>query len=314
MSALDINMNDQEPFITAARILLGEANAYFMIKKDTYQKAKAIKTVARYNNYSLEQQEDMINNEDKYIKANKYMDIYDNANQLIDVCEGITSHPCGCMLFDGDIEKTFGLVRFKDGSIGVPVSGSSLDMFKYLKLDFLVATTWTIIAGACEDAGITIPSTKELQKIVYKPDSKAFKIAQDGITATICQLNTYNGKSKAMEFKPESIAEISDLSAAIRPGFQSMIDTFLKRINFKYGVKVLDDYLISSTGCKQSFMLYQEQAMEIMQMAGISLAESYIVLKAISKKKKNVIDSYKDTFVDGFTKYLLELDKVDKDE
>lgn len=42
-----------------------------------------------------------------------------------------------------------------------------------------------------------------------------------------------------------------------------------------------------------------------MQLAGIPMKECYEVIKAISKKNADVINKYKDKFIEGFSKRLM---------
>ena len=47
-------------------------------------------------------------------------------------------------------------------------------------------------------------------------------------------------------------------------------------------------------------MVYQEQVMRILnRLGGIELAESYKCIKAISKKKLEIIAKYREQFIDG---------------
>jgi len=101
---------------------------------------------------------------------------------------------------------------------------------------------------------------------------------------------------------------------AIRPGFASNLDNFLNRNEFKYGIKILDDLLSRTTGCKKPYVLYQESAMLVLELAGISKSDGYVVIKAISKKKISVIDTFKEKFLSGFARYLINNSDVEERE
>ncbi|MGL5716845.1 MAG: hypothetical protein ACRCX2_27765, partial [Paraclostridium sp.] len=337
---LDINIVSDVPFEKAAKVILGNENAYFMYAEDTFQTRAAIKVVAKSYGKPTEIQDRLCETYETYLEKEKAKkkkakkdgvfykvrkiwevediddetrDIYSYAEELFGAIAGVKRHPCGLLLYDKDIEKTFGLVRMKDGSVCASTTGNAIDTFKFLKLDLLTVSTWDLIKGAYDNAGLIVPSYSEMSKEFYSPGihEEICRIIKTGKLATVCQLNTQNGKSKAMEYCPTTIGEISDLSAAMRPGFATMISIFLARVQFAYGIPVLDALLSKTTGCRQPFVLYQEAAMLVLQKAGISLAESYNVIKAISKKKEKKIMSYKDEFIDGFIEYLMSLEETE---
>lgn len=107
---------------------------------------------------------------------------------------------------------------------------------------------------------------------------------------------------KVKEYKPYSLEEISMFTAAIRPSFQSMIDYFLKRKHFDYGIKAFDE-VMQGNFQTSSFILFQESIMKAMEFAGIPSGETYTVIKAISKKKLDVIAKNKDIFIKGFMQH-----------
>ena len=69
--------------------------------------------------------------------------------------------------------------------------------------------------------------------------------------------------------------------AAIRPGFASLLETFIERKEYSTGVKQLDELLKDSF----HFMLYQESIMTYLVWLGIEEKETYDIIKKISKKK-----------------------------
>ena len=107
---------------------------------------------------------------------------------------------------------------------------------------------------------------------------------------------------KLMRYRPQSLQDMSAFVAAIRPGFKSMVNKFLSREKFSYGVKAFDDQLHNdSTG--SSWLLYQEDVMKCLASAGFSLEETYPIIKAISKKKVKVIEAAHERFIPGFIEY-----------
>jgi len=97
--------------------------------------------------------------------------------------------------------------------------------------------------------------------------------------------------------------------AGIRPGFKSMLQTFISRTKFEYGIPSLDR-LLKTDAIPDSFLLYDEQILQILKAAGIPGPEAYATTKAIKKKKIDKVLAAKDKFKTGFTKYLQETENA----
>ncbi len=74
---------------------------------------------------------------------------------------------------------------------------------------------------------------------------------------------------------------MSAFVAAIRPGFASLVNTFLNRKKYTTGVKEIDEILAPS----YHFMLYQESIMAFLVWCGMKEDHTYDIIKKISKKK-----------------------------
>ncbi len=115
--------------------------------------------------------------------------------------------------------------------------------------------------------------------------------------------------------KPDRFADIIATNALYRPGPLNggMVDEY---VNVKNGRKqasylhpVLKDVLEETYGV----MVYQEQVMRILnRLGGIELSQAYATIKAISKKKTDVIAQSRDQFVEGAVAQGLDKDKAAK--
>ena len=63
------------------------------------------------------------------------------------------------------------------------------------------------------------------------------------MTATLNQVDTDLSTTFVKRYCPINVAEISGFVAAIRPGFASLVNTFLERKEYSTGVKEIDDIL-----------------------------------------------------------------------
>ena len=104
------------------------------------------------------------------------------------------------------------------------------------------------------------------------------------------------------KMKPDSFLDIIATSALYRPGplEGGMVLTY---VDVKHGRKpipkvhpIVDEILEETYGV----MVYQEQVMRILnRVGGIELPAAYRCIKAISKKKESVINSFKEEYVNG---------------
>ena len=233
---VDLNLSDRAPFLEACKSLLGKENAYFMVKEDCMQLRASIKLAGKEYFLSVEEQDRLIEIVEKFdsdfkdenksnphnkkniwddeftILNDKEKDVIRLAYQFIGIVTGISAHSCGALVYKGDIEAEFGLLRTKAGDVCCSCTGGIIDTFNFIKLDLLKVSNWAIIGGAYKSAKLTIPTTRELAKKVYS-ESVIWKLIDDGITSSVCQMDTKNSQTKIMKFKPRSIGEISDFNA-----------------------------------------------------------------------------------------------------
>ena len=88
------------------------------------------------------------------------------------------------------------------------------------------------------------------------------------------------------QLEPDNIEDIIAMNALYRPGPMEMIPRYIARKHGEepvtYDHPALESILADTFGV----LVYQEQVMQVAQaLAGLSLGEAYIMIKAIGKKK-----------------------------
>ena len=116
---------------------------------------------------------------------------------------------------------------------------------------------------------------------------------------------------RVAKYAPKNISELSAFIAAIRPGFKSYYSRFESREPFEYGIKTLDE-LIQTEQFPYSYMLYQENAMQVLAYSGIRISETYEIIKNIAKKRAEKVYKYKDRFIDGMKNRLMKKESLDE--
>jgi DNA polymerase-3 subunit alpha len=170
-----------------------------------------------------------------------------------------------------------------------------------MKMDFLGLRYLTVVAKTLD---IIERSTGS------RPDPFAFPLDDAATFATLCrgetkgifQLESGGIRDLLQRMKPDQFLDIVAVNALYRPGplEGGMVDEY---VAVKHGRKqaeflhpVMEDVLAETHGV----MVYQEQVMRILErLGGIELSSAYTCIKAISKKKLEIIAAFRERFVEG---------------
>lgn len=170
-----------------------------------------------------------------------------------------------------------------------------------LKMDFLGLGTLTLL-----DKAVRLIEKTRGQKIdVYKlplDDPETYQLLQRGDAKGIFQFESDGIRELLKRLRPDSIRDIIAGTALYRPGplGGGMVDAY---INCKHGREkpvyphpVLEEILNETYGV----MVYQESVMRILnRLGGIELSSAYACIKAISKKKEEIINARRMDFIHG---------------
>lgn len=304
MPDIDLNVATQEPFVKAARKLLGEHGCYPLMAIEKLKEKAAWQLYAGANEVKPEDANQISKYLDEYNKALKYADedekddihvedfipkeyteLFKQSNEYQGITINLKVHACGHFIFDGDIRREVGLISAVSGSTGkrtvcAAIEGGYLDEFGYVKEDFLIVDSVYLTYKFFHSIGMEVPTFDELRHMI-DGDKKTWDIYANGITCCVNQCEKEATTNRVKKYKPQNLAELSSFIAAIRPGFASLLSTFLNREPYTTGEKKIDD-LLSDTA---HFMIYQESIMKVLSFLELKMAETYGVIKNISKKK-----------------------------
>jgi DNA polymerase III alpha subunit len=138
-------------------------------------------------------------------------------------------------------------------------------------------------------------------------DAKTWQLFADGRTKGVFQLESNLGKNWSKKVAPNNIEELSALIAIIRPGTlkafvdgksmtQHYVDRKHGREDVTYLHPILEDILKPTYGV----LVYQEQSMRIAEkVAGFNLQEADVLRKAIGKKRADLMNEVKKSFIAG---------------
>ena len=295
---IDQNWADVSAPILASKELLGEDGIYYMYALGTMKESSAFRNLCRAYDIPMDEYNEVGKNLDAFRNDKKWKPIIDEAQKYIGTIESISPSPCSFVLSNKPLPRELGLIRVGN-ELCACIDGYTSDVWKFLKNDYLTVKVWKIISDFYKMIGQPIPNIREL---LQKVDDETWKLYEDGVTATLNQADTDISTSMLKRYKPKTDAEMSAFVAAIRPGFASLVNTFLDRKPYSTGVKEIDELLQPS----YHFMLYQESIMAFLVWCGMKEDHTYDIIKKISKKKftPEAKESLRLELLEGYQKNL----------
>ena len=246
---------------------------------------------------------------DKALKMNpelrKTYETDEQVKYLIDMSkrlEGLprhsSMHAAGVVISQKSVDEYVPLSRAQDGSITTQFTMTTLEELGLLKMDFLGLRTLTVIQNAVGMVKHKNPDL-DMDRIDYN-DKNVLDYIGTGKTDGIFQLESAVMKSFMKELKPHSLEDIIAGISLYRPGPMDFIPQYIRGKNdagsITYDCPQLEPILAPTYGC----IVYQEQVMQIVRdLAGYTLGRSDLLRRAMSKKKGDVMQKERQTFVYG---------------
>ena len=244
--------------------------------------------------------------------------LLDFARRLEGMNRNPGTHAAGVVIADRPLEELVPLQKLpnKDKAREVVTTQwemGDIEKAGLLKMDFLGLRNLTTLAAAVRIINARHPdSPLDLERLPLD-DPKTFEIFQKGETKGVFQFESAGIRDLLIKMRPDRFTDVIATNALYRPGPLNggMVDEF---VNIKNGRKqavylhpVLKEVLEETYG----IMCYQEQVMRILnRLGGIELSRAYATIKAISKKKADVIAQGRDQFVKGAVERGLERDRA----
>jgi DNA polymerase-3 subunit alpha len=221
--------------------------------------------------------------------------LIETARKVEGMPRNTSTHAAGVVITHDPV-STYVPLATNDGLVVTQYIMTTLEELGLLKMDFLGLRTLTVIDDASKSAGI------DINKIPID-DSNVYKMFSRGQTEGIFQFESSGMKQMLTNLKPSSLEDLIAATSLYRPGPASQIDTFVEnsknKNNIKYETPMLEPILKNTYGC----MVYQEQVMQIFRdLAGYSFGRADVVRRAMSKKKHDVMERERETFISGCAK------------
>jgi DNA polymerase-3 subunit alpha len=248
----------------------------------------------------------------KYDSEPQIKELLDFAINLEGLAKSAGTHAAGVVIADTRLDAYVPLQKIT-GKDDILTQWTEVEKAGLLKMDFLGLRNLTILDKAVKNVkkhhGIDIvPIDLPLD------DKETFELLQRGETKGIFQLESGGMRDLLTKMKPDKFEDIIATSALYRPGplEGGMVMTYVRVKHKEEPIPqvhpVVDGVLNETYGV----MVYQEQVMRILnRMGGIELSAAYRCIKAISKKKAETINKFKEEFLDGSVKKDMSLENAE---
>ena len=225
-------------------------------------------------------------------------DLIDKSKRLEGLPRHASMHAAGVLISQKAVDEYVPVATGSDGAVVAQFVMTTLEELGLLKMDFLGLRTLTVIQDAEKLARKKNPEFS-IDNINYE-DKNVYDMISTGKCEGIFQLESAGMKNFMKELKPQSIEDLIAGISLYRPGPMDFIPQYIKGKNnpgdITYDCPMLEPILKPTYGC----IVYQEQVMQIVRdLAGYSLGRSDLVRRAMSKKKKSVMETERQNFIYG---------------
>lgn len=232
--------------------------------------------------------------------------IYDVSLHLEGLKRHISKHAAGVIISNKELSNYVPLHLDSDGSYICGYTMNYIEDIGLLKMDFLGLKNLTIIDKVIKNTNIKFSD-------IPLDDKKTYNLFINGNLDGVFQFESQGMKKFIMELKPSNISDLIDAVALFRPGPMENIDTYVKRRHKKEKITYINEDLKDILSSTYGIIIYQEQIMQIARkMAGFSYAKADELRRAMSKKKEDLLLSYKEEFIIGGMNKGYDKETLDK--
>ncbi len=260
--------------------------------------------------------------EQRYKSETAVKELLDTARNLEGVTRHASSHAAGVIISDRPLEEYVPLNRPTSGEEGLGgldrVTQWPMEIVEsigLLKVDFLGLSTLTVMRRAARLIEERYGVRYTMDNIPYdvghvgpdptKKPEKLFDMLEHGRVAGVFQVEGTGMRRLMMEMKPRRFDHIIAAISLYRPGPMENIPEYIRRMHaaifenrdvVEYHTPALEPILGDTYG----ILVYQEQIIRIAaDLAGYEPGEADMIRKAVSKKKKDLMEKHRLQFTEG---------------
>lgn len=232
-----------------------------------------------------------------YESSEEIKNLIDTSMKVEGMPRHTSTHAAGVVI-TRDPVASYVPLALNDNSPVTQYTMTTLEELGLLKMDFLGLRTLTVI----NDAVKMIKRKNRAFDInaIDITDKATYEMMASGQTSGVFQFESAGMRNVLVSLKPVSLEDLIAVISLYRPGPMDSINTYIENRHHPektvYKTEKLRDILDVTYGC----MVYQEQVMQIFRsLAGYSYGRADIVRRAMSKKKHDVMEKERKSFIYG---------------
>ncbi len=236
----------------------------------------------------------------RYENDSTVRELIDNSMQIEGMPRHASKHAAGVVI-TRDPVKDYVPLALSDEFVVTQYTMTSLEELGLLKMDFLGLKTLTVISDA-EKAVKETDASFDIEKIPLD-DAGTYDMFSSGQTFGVFQFESAGMRSVLTRIKPENLEDLIAVISLYRPGPMDSIDTYIQNRRNPQKTAYKTDKLRSILSVTHGCLIYQEQVMQVFrELAGYSYGRADVVRRAMSKKKHDVMEKERVTFIEGAAK------------
>ncbi len=240
----------------------------------------------------------------RYENDDTVRELIDNSMQIEGMPRHASKHAAGVVI-TRDPVKDYVPLALSDEFVVTQYTMTSLEELGLLKMDFLGLKTLTVISDA-EKAVKEIDPSFDIEDIPLD-DDKTYEIFSSGQTYGVFQFESAGMRSVLTRIKPENLEDLIAVISLYRPGPMDSIDTYIQNRRNPEKTAYKSDKLKPILSVTHGCLIYQEQVMQVFrELAGYSYGRADVVRRAMSKKKHDVMEKERVTFIEGASRNGIE--------
>jgi DNA polymerase-3 subunit alpha len=213
------------------------------------------------------------------------------------------SHAAGVVVSDIPLEEIAPLRTAKGDMLATQYPNEDLESLGLIKFDVLAISTLSVIKRTVEMIKDVYDIDIPIENLPID-DEKTFELYRTGNLGGIFQCENYGMQKTMMEIGVDRFEDIVAALALYRPGPMDSIPEYCSRkrkeSRVDYFDPVIEKYVKPYLESTYGIACYQEQIMQICNaLAGFSITDGYAMIKAIGKKKEDLLRQYEQQFIDG---------------
>ncbi len=225
--------------------------------------------------------------------------MFETALSLEGLPRHVSTHAAGVVISDQELIPIVPLQNGSEDILLTQFTMSDVETIGLLKMDFLGLRNLSIIDTALRNIKKVYQEEINLKKIPLD-DPETLALFQRGETSGVFQFESAGIRNVLRRLGPTSIEDVAAVNALYRPGPMQNIDHFIARKKGKEAIQYPEESLKPILENTYGIIVYQEQIMQVAaKMAGFSLGQADILRRAVSKKKKDLLDEERRHFVSG---------------